>query len=85
MISEKIDTEDILNRLQTINNEISNIFRAFGTEKIRDLIAVCFGFDYLKDISTTSKFTIIKNFVHPIGYKVMDWKNRSTTNHKKLV
>ena len=83
--SDKIDTEDILNRLQSVNNEISNIFRSFGTDKICDLIAICFGFDYLKDITISSKFSLIKKFAHPIGYKVMDWKNRTGKKKTKLV
>ena len=37
------DKNDILTRLQNINNELSQIFRSFGTNKITDLISVCFG------------------------------------------
>ena len=78
------DKNDILTRLQNINNELSQIFRSFGTNKITDLISVCFGCDYEKNIQDKMKYSMIKQFVHPIGYKTMDWKNRSTTPPKKL-
>ena len=37
---KKKNTDDILSRLQSINNEMSQIFRSFGTEKIVDLNAI---------------------------------------------
>ena len=40
------DQEDILNKLQNINNELSQIFRSFGTQHIADLIQVCFGINF---------------------------------------
>ena len=78
------DQEDILNRLQTINNELSQIFRSFGTFYISDLIKVCFGVNYDKQIIDRDKYNIIKQFIHPIGYKTMDWKHKSSTPSKKL-
>ncbi len=78
------DQEDVLNRLQTINNELSQIFRSFGTCHINDLINVCFGVNYDKQIVDIDKYNIIKKVVHPIGYKTMDWKHKSSTTPKKL-
>ena len=77
MISKKImDKEDILNRLQMINNELSQIFRSFGTKNIIDIINVCFGINYTYETKYTDKYRLIKKFVHPISYKVMDWKDK---------
>ena len=81
---KKKNTDDILSRLQSINNEMSQIFRSFGTEKIVDLVDICFGFGYFNKIESTSKKSLIQNYVHPIGYKVMDWRNRKNTKNKKL-
>ena len=75
---EKIAVDDIITKLQNINNEISVLFKSFGTESIESLISVCFGVDFLKTIideSNTEKFDVIKKYVHPIGYKVMAWKD----------
>ena len=80
----KFDKEQVINKLQTINNELSIIFRSFGTKCVRDLLDVCFGNEYVSDILTNSdlydknsvdKYTLIEKYVHPIGYKSMSWKN----------
>ena len=80
---------DIINRLQRINNELSILFRSFGTEKIEDLVAICFGHDFIQSIITKKnekKYNLIKKYVHPISYKVMTWKNNNNpkTNTAKL-
>jgi len=47
-----IDFDEILTRLQKINNELSSIFRNFGTQNIEDLIAVAFASDFIKKSMT---------------------------------
>ena len=81
---KKYDKEDILNRLQTINNELSQIFRSYGTLHIKDLLQVCFGIKYENQIINKDKFTLVKQFIHPIGYKTMDWKKKGIVSPKKL-
>ena len=69
-----IDYDDIENRLQKINNELSSIFRSYGTENLEDLVAVCFGETYLSSIINNDNqdiFNILKTYVHPISYKVI--------------
>ena len=77
--NQKIDINQFINRLQEITTELSSLFRTFGTENIEDLISVCFGSDFIKKNFTSNKtlikYTIMKQYVHPIGYKVMGWKN----------
>ena len=76
--SKKIEVEQVINALQNVNNEISVLFKSFGTQSIEDLISVCFGVDYLSTVvneDNKDKYQVIKKFVHPIGYKVMAWKD----------
>ena len=39
----KTNTEILINNLQTINNELSSLFKTFGTESLEDLLLICFG------------------------------------------
>ena len=56
-------------------------------KKIDDLINVVYGKDYLKEISeedNSETYNTIKQFVHPIGYKLMSWsKDHNPTTHTK--
>ena len=82
-----IDFDEILTRLQKINNELSSIFRNFGTNNIEDLIAVAFASDFIKKTITDEnkyKYELIKKYVHPISYKALTWKDGDGNNKKHL-
>ena len=84
---DKTDNDDIINRLQKINNDLSMNFRSYGTKDIEGLIKIVFGSDFTKNsLNTTNKdlFNIIKKYTHPISYKILDWKkkNNQTKNEK---
>ena len=70
--------DDIINDLQKINNELSALFRTSGTNNIEDLILVAMGNDFLKKCNILDDdvkiFEVIKAHVHPISYKVMNWR-----------
>ena len=72
----KKDFDDTITNLQKINNELSALFRTTGTNSIEDLIAVAMGNDFLKKLKTdeTGIFEVILEYVHPISYKVMAWR-----------
>ncbi len=66
-----------IEKLQQINNEFSSLFKTFGTNSIVDLITICFGSDYIKKVisdSNSDKYDIIKQYVHPINYKIIPWR-----------
>ena len=47
-IQQKNRTENItLDQVQTINNDLSNLLRIFGTESFDDFIYICFNSNYL--------------------------------------
>lgn len=86
MIRSEIDhvnfenNNKLVNKLQTINNELSTIFKSFGTESVEDLICVCFGTDFIGkiiNIDNTDKFNLIKKYIHPIGYKIVPWRDNT--------
>ena len=82
-----LDFDDIITRLQKINNELSSIFRNFGTLHISDLITVAFASDFIQKTITDenrAKYEIIKKYVHPISYKAMAWKEKDGSSKKKL-
>jgi len=75
------DENQIISKLQEINNELSVLFRTFGTHSIEDLISICFGSNYittyLNNDNLLAKYELIREYVHPIGYKVMSWQTNS--------
>ena len=81
----KKSSDSIVSNLQEINNEISMIFKSFGTKNIEYILNICYGNNYLKNIINTdnaSKFKLILKYSHPISYKVIKWKNKPKTNDK---
>jgi hypothetical protein len=43
-----IDFNDVITRLQTINNDLSVNFRLYGTKNIDDVLNICFGTEYIE-------------------------------------
>ena len=75
------DEDSIIASIQEYTTELSSIFRTFGTDNIDDLITVCFGSEFTKTFTspdTIAKYEVMRKYVHPIGYKVMYWKNKNT-------
>ncbi len=84
----KIDNTDVMDRLQKINNELSNIFKSYGTTNLVDMVNICFGNDYLINVVNDENkdiFAVIKQFIHPIGYKALLWKDNHKVTSKKIV
>jgi len=85
--NNKKEFDNIINSLQKINNELSALFRNSGTYDILDLLTVAMGNEFIKKCNVMDKdeiFTVIKNHVHPIGYKVMNWRDDKKKSNKKL-
>ena len=79
----KLTESAIVSQLQDVTNELSTLFRTFGTDSIEDLLSVCFGADYATTHFNTpqlsARYDLMKEHVHPIGYKIMAWKADTQT------
>ena len=84
----KTNTEILINNLQIINNELSSLFKTFGTENLEDLLLICFGNNNKITHSELdiSKFELLKKYFHPTSYKVINKKDDGNkTKSKKTV
>ncbi len=74
-----IDTNILISNLQNINNELSGLFKNYGTEKFEDLLLVCFGNN--SKITYTDndnlKLELINKYFHPTSYKIINKKESS--------
>jgi len=80
--TENIDTDKIINNLQYINNELSCLFKKYGTESLEDLLLICFGnnIKITDDDNETIKLDLLKKYFHPISYKVVNDKENKKNN-----
>jgi len=66
--------DNSINTLQIINNELSGLFKLFGTNSFSDLLFVCFGSNnndcYAKCEQEFSKIELLKKYFHPTNYKI---------------
>jgi len=82
---KNINFDTMISDLQYTNNELSALFRNYGTQNMDDLIAVAMGVEYYRTIATHDIYKVISKYVHPIGYKVMPWKDETQVNQKKKI
>lgn len=85
-LMHKHKQDELLNTLQGVIDKLSLIICGFGTQKIEDLLFICFGSEYqnmkfLEPIMI-DKYEIIKKHIKPIGYKINHWKSK--TKHKPV-
>jgi ATP-dependent Lon protease len=75
------DTDNIINILQHINNELSTLFKVYGTELFEDLLWICFGNNSINTYTCTemdrNKFELLKKYFHPTSYKILNTKTAS--------
>jgi hypothetical protein len=78
------NSEKIIDSLQKIIDKLSMIICGFGTRRIEDLLFIIFGSEFknmkIEDPVLNAKYEIIKNYIQPIGYKVVHWKPNKSTN-----
>ena len=69
----KFTNEIIIGNLQTINNELVNAIKIYGTDSLEDLLTICFGniSSIMKEEEDISKFELLKKYFHPTSYKII--------------
>lgn len=85
-IEKKNNVKNIsLELVQSINNDLSNLLRIYGTESLDDFIYICFNSNYLQgqlNNENSEVYDVLKDFFHPIRYKVII-KNQKHKNGEK--
>ena len=83
-----VDINDVANRLQIINNELSINFKSYGTGNLKHLLDICIGNDYINKYFVNQPkeglYNILERYTHPISYKIMDWKEKNSFENKKI-
>ena len=73
--NEIVNTEDIINEIQNINNELSLLFKTFGTERLEDMLLVCLGNTsasvYANTETDKCKFDLLQKYFHPTSYRLL--------------
>jgi len=79
IFDKKKDSENLINNLQIINDDLSGIIKNYGTKNFDDLIVVCFGNNnkIINDEHISQKFDLLKKYFHPTSYKVINKKEES--------
>ena len=77
------ETDNQINGLQFINNELSGLFKNYGTQNLDDLLIICFGNNYKMTIDKeeSQKFELLKKFFHPTSYKVIVKKDEEKSKN----
>ena len=80
------NTDNIINVLQNINNELSSLFKVFGTESFEDLLWICFGNNSVKTYAISDmemdKFELLKKYFHPTSYRLLGPKKTDADTEK---
>jgi len=75
------NTDNVINILQNINNDLSSLFKLVGTTSFEDLLWVCCGNNSVNTYAISDmekqKFEILKKYFHPTGYKVLNLSKKS--------
>ena len=89
--SSSVINDELLSKLQEVNNSLSIILKQYGSQEIDDILFASFGEDYLnnllKDNEDNSefieKYMIIQKYITPIKYKIISWSMQNRNNIEK--
>ena len=86
-LSIKNNTDNVINILQLVNNDLSSLFKLFGTESFEDLLWICFGNNSVNTYAISDmdkhKFELLKKYFHPTSYKILTPKKLDSEKSSK--
>jgi ATP-dependent Lon protease len=86
-VSIKNNTDNVINILQSVNNDLSSLFKIFGTESFEDLLWICFGNNSVNTYAISDmdkhKFELLKKYFHPTSYKILVTKKLDSDKPSK--
>ena len=89
MIESKnnMTTDELLTKIQELNNDLSGILKLYGTDSLENLLVVCFGSNALSHIhkSETPKFELLKKYFHPTGYSVISESSSASASNSNSI
>ena len=87
-VNTKSNTDNIINTLQNANNELSSLFKIFGTNSFEDLLWICFGNNSVNTYAISDmdkhKFELLKKYFHPTSYKILGMKKNENDKDAKF-
>ena len=87
-INIKSNTDNVINILQAVNNELSSLFKIFGTDSFEDLLWICFGNNSVNTYAISDmekhKFELLKKYFHPTSYSLLGPIKKDGEKHVKL-
>jgi ATP-dependent Lon protease len=85
-ITASTNIDNIINILQTVNNELSSLFKQVGTDSFEDLLWICFGNNSVNTYAISDmdkhKFELLKKYFHPTSYKILGQKKADNKSNK---
>ena len=82
LIESKKKQNEIYPLLNEVKEELLLIIKSFGTCSVNDLLRLYWGKDYLDSIKNKKKLKLIDNYIFPIGYKLMNWREERKSKSK---
>jgi hypothetical protein len=89
-INTSVENNTNIELLQKIIDKLSMVICGFGTKNIEDLLFITFGSEFSNLTQKTDelkdKYELIKKYVNPVGYKIINWKNsRSSESYQNAL
>ena len=85
---DNINEDNILNELQYINNNLSSVIKNNGIYNFDFFLKICIGNNFYEKLFNNQelqyKYEIIKKYLHPINYKIINWNNKKNNVNKEV-
>lgn len=86
--SKSKNIDSIMIKFQELIDKLLIIISGFGTKNIHDILFINFGYDFdnfkFNDKIIESKYNLIKNHLHPIGFKIMHVNPTKKSNNNNI-